>query len=119
MGKNQLENLYNAAIIQANKSTMLHRHGAVIVGRQGEILGVGYNHYTNFHSHQFSMHAEVAAIQNLKKRRKGNIQYDDLTMIVVRVCGKEGNYTMLSKPCCNCKKEIEKIGIKRVFYSVS
>lgn len=119
MGKNQLEILYTAAMAQANKSTMLHRHGAVIVGKNGEILGQGFNHYTSFYSHQFSMHAEIAAIQNMKKKKRGFIQPEDLTMIVVRVAGKEGSYTMLSKPCCNCKREIQKIGIKRVFYSVS
>jgi deoxycytidylate deaminase len=67
------------------------------------------------------MHAEVAAIQNLRKKNKKFWVSEDLTMIVVRIGGKTGEaaYTKLSKPCHNCQKEIEKMGIKRVFYSVN
>lgn len=120
MGKNQLEGLYDAAVAQAHKSTMLQRHGAVIVGRGGEIVSQGYNQMVDYMSHQFSLHAEVSAIQQLKKKKKGSWHPDDLTMIVVRLGGKDGNfYTKLSKPCCNCEKEIRKTGIKRVFFSVS
>ena len=72
----------------------------------------------NFYSHQYSMHAEVSAIQNLKKNKMGGYNHkEDFTMIVVRICGKDGDYTRCSKPCIGCQKEIEKMGIKRVFYS--
>ena len=118
MGGNTLDVIHEAAIAQAHKSTMLHRHGAVIVNKTGEILGRGYNQMHNFYSHQYSMHAEVAAIQNLKKNKMGGYNHkEDFTMIVVRICGKDGDYTRCSKPCIGCQKEIEKMGIKRVFYS--
>jgi deoxycytidylate deaminase len=117
MGKLQLDDIYDAAVAQAHKSTMQHRHGAVIVGKGGEVLAKGYNQYIDYFSHQWSCHAEISAIMNLKKRKKV-WQPEDLTMIVVRVGGKKGLYTSLSKPCCNCKKEIEKLGIARVFYSM-
>lgn len=113
----QLDMIYDAAVHQASKSTMQHRHGAIIVNRSGDILGQGYNQMMTFYSHQYSMHAEVAALQNLKKRNKKLWSNEDLTMIVVRLGGKDGSYTKFSKPCDNCQKEIEKMGIKRVFYS--
>lgn len=114
-----LDVIYNAAVHQARKSTMQHQHGAVIVNKSGDILGQGYNSIQTFYSHQYSMHAEVAAIQSL--RRKNRVNADELTMIVVRVGCTSGNecYTKFSKPCKNCQKEIEKVGIKRIFYSTN
>jgi deoxycytidylate deaminase len=116
-----LDVIYDAAVQQAQKSTMQHRHGAIIVNKCGDILGQGYNNVHSFYSHQYSMHAEVAAIQNLRKKNRKLWVAEDLTMIVVRIGGRTGEccYTKLSKPCHDCQKEIKKMGIKRVFYSVN
>lgn len=117
-----LDVIYNAAVQQARKSTMQHQHGAVIVNQAGDILGQGYNSIQTFCSHQFSMHAEVAAIQSLRKKNKRFwVNADELTMIVIRIGGTSGPecYIKFSKPCQNCQKEINKLGIKRVFYSTN
>jgi len=107
------EDIFDKVVSIARKSVMQHKHGAIIV-RNGEILGAGYNHITDYMSHQWSCHAEVAAIQNCRKKDRQNLS--DATLLVVRI-SKEGE-PKLSKPCANCKKQIEKYGIKRVFYSV-
>jgi len=107
------EDMFDKVIALAKKSVMQHKHGAIIT-RNGEILGSGFNHITDYMSHQWSCHAEIAAIQNCKKKDKHNLS--DATLIVARI-GKDGELR-LSKPCINCQKQIEKCGIKRIFYSV-
>ena len=100
----------------ANKSTMIHKHGAVIT-RNGEIVGEGYNHVTKYMSHDYSIHAEIAAILSVPKRFRNRKFFEETSMVVVRISGRD-KHLNLSKPCANCRKEIEKAGIKRVFYSV-
>ena len=110
-----LDSVCNVAINEANKSTMIHKHGAVIINKSGDILGKGHNYIQSYYSHLYSMHAEIAAIQNYNKKNKN--RKEELIMLVVRVTGKEGKHTRNSKPCENCTKEIKKMGIKRTFYS--
>lgn len=105
-------NIFDKAINLAKKSTMLQKHGAVIVSKNGEIIGQGFNHMNNFLSHQWSCHAEIAALLNIKNKRDKLL---DSTLVVVRL-GSDG-LPKLSKPCANCRKEINKFGIRRVFYS--
>lgn len=111
------EDVFTKAVAMAAKSTMIHKHGAVIV-RNGEVIGQGYNHITNFMSHQWSVHSEVAAILSLKKQHKSKQVLADAVMIVVRL-GPPSNKDALknSKPCEKCREAINRAGIGRVFYS--
>jgi deoxycytidylate deaminase len=104
--------IFEHCISNAKKSEMLHRHGAIIY-RNGEVIGQGFNHRADHLFHSFSLHAEVAAIKNVKKKDRQKLK--DATLIVVRV-GNDGNIKM-SKPCENCRRFIESSGIKKVFYS--
>lgn len=63
---NYRQNQYlKIAAAVAMKSVMNHKHGAIIV-HKNNIIAVGYNYpYANF-----SIHAEVAAISQLKGREK-------------------------------------------------
>lgn len=106
------DNIFEKAIVLAKKSTMLQKHGAIILSKNGDILGQGYNYCTDFMSHQWSCHAEIAALMSIKNKREKIV---DATLLVVRI-GSDG-HPKLSKPCDNCRKEICKFGIKRVFYS--
>lgn len=106
------DDIFDMVIATAQKSVMQHRHGAIIT-QNGEILGQGYNHQTTHLCHQYSCHAEVAAIRSVPKKFRHKLK--DATLIVVRV-GNDGN-VKLSKPCTNCSEYIEKNGIKKVFYS--
>jgi len=106
-------NVFDRAINQAKKSTMMQKHGAVILDRNGDILGQGFNHYESYMSHSWSCHAEIAALLSVGKNRREKLV--DATLVVVRVGSDNG--AKMSKPCDKCRKEILKFGIRRVFYS--
>lgn len=108
--------LRRAACI-ASRSSMNHRHGCVIVNKNGDIVAEGYNYvYTHMH-HKFSIHAEVCCLSKMKRNKKW---LSDCDMYVVRV-GTEnmGNPLKYSRPCEGCTEAIIKAGIKRVYYSTS
>ena len=103
------DSFVESAIREAGKSTQNHKHGAVIVHRS-KIIARGYNKVDplNFKT---SLHAEVAAINELEKIRG---QPENVIMYVIRLgsCG-----TKNSKPCINCERSIIASGIKRVYFS--
>ena len=98
------------AMLIAGKSNQNHQHGAIIVHRN-KIIASGYNKIDplNFKA---STHAEVAAINEMKKIR--NCPVDQVKMYVIRLgsCG-----TKNSKPCINCERSIIESGIRRVYFS--
>ena len=97
-------------MLEANRSLMKMRHGAIIVHRN-KIIARGHNKKDNFNE-KTSLHAEVAAILDMKKNNRE--QPDSVTLYVVRLgsCG-----TKNSKPCVNCARSIIASGIKRVYFS--
>jgi deoxycytidylate deaminase len=97
------------AMLEAGKSNQNHRHGSVIVHRS-KIIARGYNKVNPLNC-QHSLHAEVAAINEMKKIRNGPA---NVTMYVIRLgsCG-----TKNSKPCVNCERSIIESGIRRVYFS--
>ncbi len=90
---------------------MARQHGALVVHKNGEIIGSGVNYMASAHT---SCHAEVAAINSVRKKDRCKLK--EATLIVVRV-GHDHRTLKLSKPCASCTEFIEKIGIRRVFYS--
>ena len=113
--KNLNVDIFDRVTSVAHKSTMVFKHGTVIV-KNGEIISEGYNHLADFMCHQWSVHSEVDAILNLKKNHRNKKFLEDAVMIVVRIGAK--NDMRMSKPCDACKKAIEKAGIKRILYSM-
>jgi deoxycytidylate deaminase len=107
------------AMIMARRSPMLHRHGAVII-KNNQVIARGFNFRVDHFHHLYSMHAEINALVDLKKKfpneYKNKKWIEKCRMYVVRV-SSEGNHTKLSIPCKNCKAAIEDIGIPVVFYS--
>jgi deoxycytidylate deaminase len=101
----------NRAARIAMKSTMTHKHGAVIV-RGDEIIAEGFNHHFVHMYHRFSIHAEADAIYKVK--RHPNLP--DCELYVVRIGPQCLKY---SKPCADCRKCIEKHGIKKTYYSTN
>lgn len=97
----------------AMNSLMNHKHGAVIVHKKN-IIAMGYNyHYCNH-----SIHAEVAAIAQLKGREKNILS--ECEMYIVRIgTDKYNNALKYSKPCNSCQNYICKMSIKRIFYSTN
>lgn len=105
------------------KSSMLHRHGCVIVYNDKEIVAEGYNHMRN-HSleNMFSIHAEIDAVNKLRQIAKTRSKdfIDKCKLYVVRI-GKESMDCpmMLSQPCMRCAKAINSVGIPRICYSIN
>jgi tRNA(Arg) A34 adenosine deaminase TadA len=106
----------NEAYNQAYKSDMNFNHGALIIYR-GKIVGKGFNTYINSNydcKQKVSLHAEVSAINDaLKKMHVNDLKNCELIIIRVNNSGSCLN----SKPCCNCQKFINKLAIRRVYYS--
>lgn len=111
---NSRQNYYlDVASQVALNSVMNHKHGAVIVYKKN-IIAMGYNYcYGNV-----SIHAEVAAISQLKGKQKDVLPECDL--YVVRIAPKKyENMLKYSKPCVNCQHYICKKNIKKAFYSTN
>lgn len=105
---------------QAFKSTMQHRHGCVIVYNDRDIIAKGYNHTRCTMENEFSIHAEVEAINKLRQvlKTKSKDFINKCTLYVVRI-GKDslGNPLKMSEPCPRCSAAIRNVGIPRVVYS--
>lgn len=108
-----LSQIMEIAKLEAIKSIMNQKHGAVIFKGQ-EILGRGYNYNFGqiiFHG-KYSVHAEVDAILNAGKMKK---DIKGSNILVIRI-SKNGMY-MNSKPCKNCTNFILENGICNIYYS--
>ncbi len=105
------------AIDEANKSNYKQKIGCIIFDKK-IILSKGYNTaqksakklHPKFQKFPFSVHAEVDAIIKARRDLKGS------NLLVVRI--NRFNQFRLSKPCRNCMKYIQYVGIKNVFYSI-
>lgn len=105
------------AVKEALKSTYKHKLGVVIFNKK-KILSLGHNYPQKSVKHLLpkfkqydSIHAEVDAIIKAKTDLKG------ASILIIRI--NRLNQFRLSRPCINCMKYIEFIGIKKVIYSIS
>ena len=105
----------NVARFLAAKSSMRHKHGAVVV-KSGRVLGLGYNKRRNDprnlnpgrHRYDSGCHAEIDALRQVKDP-KGSVVF------VARI-NRQGE-DMLSEPCSICAAELERLGVKKVIYT--
>lgn len=102
----------------AKYSELVHKHGCIIVYND-TIISYGYNN-KNVSLKNFSIHAEVDAINRLNKKYKSKKIINNCSMYVVRIRNgfNEEDELKMSKPCMGCASKINKIGIKKVYYSV-
>jgi deoxycytidylate deaminase len=107
-----------SVIEEAKKSEYKPQMGAVIFDKRRIVsLGHNYGHrsarklHPRFQNFKGSIHAEVDSIIKAKTDLSG------YSMLVIRVNNKD--QLRLAKPCNNCLKYIEYVGIRRVFYSVN
>ena len=101
---------------------MNHKHGCVIVYNDKEIVAQGFNHDNCTMNDIYSVHAEVNAINQLRKniRSKDKKFIQKCSLYVVRVGSPLMNYPLKnSEPCENCTKSILKMGIPKVYYSTN
>jgi len=104
----------------ALKSCMSHKHGCVIVYNNKEIIAQGINQQECEMKKVESIHAEVDAINQLRKMMNGKDKnfIQKCKLYVVRIGSKNMNYPLKeSKPCEHCTKVITRIGIPSVYYS--
>ena len=102
----------------AKNSDLGHKHGCVIVYND-KIISWGFNKKNNSLKN-FSIHAEIDAINRLNKKYKNKKIINNCSLYVVRIRNgfNEEDLLKMSKPCVNCASKIKKIGIKTVYYSV-
>lgn len=108
-------NIIKKAINEANKSTYNPKIGAVVF-KGKRIYGSGYNDIRSssisrkYKKWEESLHAEQSALLNLDwNKLKG-------ASILVYRMNKVGQVGM-AKPCSMCRKLIEYIGIKNIYYT--
>lgn len=109
--------LRRAAELAARSSVCHHRHGCVIV-RNGVIISEGYNYHTNHMEHQFTIHAEVDALQRIGGKKKKILCECELYVVRIGTDGM-GQPLKYSKPCPDCTRAILKSGIKKVYFSTN
>lgn len=115
--KNKHQTFLDKAASYAKNSNLNHKHGCIIVYDK-EIISTGYNKKNNSLTN-YSIHAEVDAINNLNKKYKNKRIMNNASLYVVRIRnGINDDCLKMSKPCLNCAKKIMKLGIKNVYYSV-
>lgn len=86
------------------KSEMFHRHAAVILDKNLNVICSGYNYRTPYGS----CHAEVAAIQKWLRAYRPRSR-DAYMVFVARLNRTDLTF---SKPCDACQATIEKFGLK-------
>jgi deoxycytidylate deaminase len=103
----------------ARNSDMFQKHGAVIVYKK-TIIATGFNSYSFNNKTNFSMHAEIVAINNVIKNYNKDI-LSESKLYIVRIAPESKSKYVLkySKPCLNCQKYINKFNIKKIFYSTN
>lgn len=109
--------MIKSAVKQAKKVDHQFKLGAVIFDKS-KIVSEGKNTaqrskrklHPRYMKWSGSLHAEQDAVLNAFTDLKG------LEMLVVRI-GKSGDFR-LAKPCEHCMKYLNKIGLKRVYYTI-
>jgi tRNA(Arg) A34 adenosine deaminase TadA len=95
------------------------KHGCIIVHR-ANIVSRGHNSNETSNYNKYSVHAEVAAINQMNKNRTNT---ESMVMYVVRINNKDLDKenteirTMNSKPCLDCMKCITYHKLKKVYFT--
>lgn len=107
-------------------SSYAHKHAAALITQTGKIVAMGHNYKPDYFKEDFGgFHAEVAAINKVRRDPIYAGQMHKLTMVVVhlnrvvynRITGALIVSFSNSLPCKNCAKRIKEAGIKDVIYS--
>lgn len=105
-----------AASVAIN-SPMSHKHGAVIVHKK-KIISTGYNYFFTQLTKNYSIHAEVAAINSLKGKMKDILSECELYIVRIGPVNYQ-DILKYSKPCLKCQDYINKYEIKKTYYSTN
>lgn len=110
------EEYIQVAVKQALRSSLTQKHGAVVI-KDNKIIAEGFNRYVQSCSIKtkgvkLSIHAEKDALSKCS-----DTDLVGTSLIVVRI-SPDGKLIM-SKPCQNCQKFIERKRVSVVYYSYS
>lgn len=101
-----------AAHIAERSSIRRHKTGAVIVDRKGELISVGWSHFSAHRMKEYySMHAELHAII-----RAGSSIKDAAAIYIACYAGKSGNLCV-GRPCRLCMAAILDVEIPRIYFT--
>jgi deoxycytidylate deaminase len=107
-------NYIDIATNAAMKSTMIQKHGCVVV-HKNKIVSIAHNIMPTYYNE--SLHAEINAIIKAKKKIK---HIDNAVLYIVRIGQNSMNNPLkYSKPCTKCTNFIINSGIKKVYYSTN
>lgn len=112
---------FNYASNIALNSNMFQKHGAIIVYKKN-IVATGFNSYSNLKKNNFSIHAEINAINNfIKKYDKSLLHFCELYVVRISpsIYNSKEYLLKYSKPCINCQKIINKFNIPKIYYSTN
>lgn len=110
------KSILDLAVNMAMRSNYNHRLGAVIFHGK-KIISVGWNQintcrkklHPKYQNYSGNLHAEVDAILNARCDLTGT------SILVIRI-NKKGELR-LAKPCSLCLLYLERVGIKKIYYS--
>lgn len=98
----------------ANNSNISYKHSAALICN-GELYSLGINKFVPFKKYKGmqlyrTIHAELSIFEKVSKRMvKG------MDIIVIRI--NRGLKLRNSRPCKDCIEELQRIGIRKVYYS--
>lgn len=121
MVSNSQRRYIGIAIEEAKKSTILQRHGCVIVS-SGKVIGRGYNSERNYSKDKIisncaSCHAEISAIRSVAKRTRYISLINLLKKAVIYIVRLSPNGDVRSSgPCEHCLDLIKITGIKKIIF---
>lgn len=107
---NYIKKILPLAVSQAKKSSMIHKHGAVVF-KNKTILGAGFNQHNGppHSKRKFSIHSEKSALTGLRQD-----QIYGASMLAVRV--NNSGELISCAPCRGCTKLMKRKGIKRCYW---
>jgi tRNA(Arg) A34 adenosine deaminase TadA len=112
-----LETLYQRACRAARKSGMNHRHGAIVI-HDGVVVAEGFNYESPDFKDLFSIHAEMDALTKVKHLGKSFLSQCEMMVVRIGPATLE-HTTKLSMPCPLCRPMIERMGIRKVYYTTN
>jgi deoxycytidylate deaminase len=98
----------------AKKSTMMHKHGCIIVYKKN-IIATGYNTMPSMFER--SVHAEIDALNKVKNKQT-ILRESDLYIVRIGTDSFD-NVLKYSKPCEHCTRYINQFKIRKVYYSTN
>lgn len=114
LGKKSLQEQLEILTKMASNSTIYYKHAAALISGN-MIYSAGINKFikqSKIPSLRKTIHAEINVFENFPKK---NIKGLVLDILVIRI--NKNHILKNSRPCNQCIEKLQKIGIRKVYYS--